>query len=555
MSKKTQPQPEEPTVEMNPKEPKKATQMIVVGNNTEVLKQYPDNHFDSIVTDAPYGLGKEPNANELLQAWVTHGYLEIKGKGFMGKEWDAFVPQPIFWKEVFRVLKHGGHVVCFFGTRTYDYGCMAIRLAGFEIRDQISYIYGSGFPKSMDISKQINKMNGVEFEEKPASGVGFMNKEGKGGYNITKNQLIQKGESSEEAKQWDGWGTALKPAQECIVLARKPMEKGLNVTQNILKWGTGGLNIDLSRIASSEEIMNHSRSSESAVSKGKYGDSKEQETHQTNGQKLGRFPANIILSHHPECECLGYKKVKGSNCTPDSIGKGRDGDHTNGIYGAKASKVSTSHTDADGMEIVEEWNCHNDCPVKILDDQSGVKTSGKVTSDKDAYEGESNTGFLRGKTNQDNQYGDTGSASRFFYIAKASKSEKNFGLDNFEEKEGGGMSVTKDKTLLTGSGNERNNLMKNFHPTVKPIKLMQYLVRLVTPEGGIVCDPFVGSGTTGCACKIDGFNFVGIDITPEYAPIAQARIDAYVEEREFIDECKIFDSMKDVIPNQLNLFE
>ncbi|MCX8482118.1 MAG: DNA methyltransferase [Crocinitomicaceae bacterium] len=196
---------------------------ILNGDSLEVLKTFPDNHFDSVVTDPPYGLGKEPNAEEMLQAWITSGYLEVKGSGFMGKEWDAFVPQPIFWKEVFRVLKPGGHIVAFFGTRTYDWGVMAMRLGGFEVRDCIQWIYGSGFPKSHNISKAINKLDGVEFEEKTASGVGFMNPDNEE-WNVTKNQLIQKGESSEQAKQWEGWGSALKPAHEDLVLARKPFQ-------------------------------------------------------------------------------------------------------------------------------------------------------------------------------------------------------------------------------------------------------------------------------------------------------------------------------------------
>ena len=131
---------------------------IINGNSYDELKKFPDNYFDSVVTDPPYGLGKEPNAEEVLKAWVEVGYLEVSGTGFMGNSWDSFVPQPLFWKEVFRVLKHGGHVVSFFGTRTYDWGVMAMRLAGFEIRDSLQYMYGSGFPKSHNISKAIDKM-------------------------------------------------------------------------------------------------------------------------------------------------------------------------------------------------------------------------------------------------------------------------------------------------------------------------------------------------------------------------------------------------------------
>ena len=179
-------------------------QIVINGDNIELLKNYPDNYFDSVVTDPPYGLGKEPNAEELMKDWIEKGYHEISGTGFMGKEWDAFIPQPIFWKEVYRVLKHGGHILSFFGTRTYDWGVMSMRFAGFEVRDCIQWLYGSGFPKSHNISKAFNKIDGVEFEEKPAEGVGFMKPDSED-WNVTKNQLIQKGESSENAKLWDGW--------------------------------------------------------------------------------------------------------------------------------------------------------------------------------------------------------------------------------------------------------------------------------------------------------------------------------------------------------------
>lgn len=163
---------------------------IELGNNIDLLKAYPDNYFDSVVTDCPYGLGKEPNALKLFQDWIDHGYHEIKGKGFMGKSWDAFVPQPLFWKEVFRVLKPGGYVLAFFGTRTYDWGTLAIRLAGFEIRDMILWIYGSGFPKSLNIGKQIDKMAGVEREIIGTKKTWADNKKSKDGMRIAKNTFV-----------------------------------------------------------------------------------------------------------------------------------------------------------------------------------------------------------------------------------------------------------------------------------------------------------------------------------------------------------------------------
>ena len=516
---------------------------IHTGNNLESLKSYPDNYFDAIVTDPPYGLGKEPDATEMLKAWIETGYLEVKGSGFMGKEWDAFVPQPIFWKEVFRVLKHGGHVLSFFGTRTYDWGVMSMRLAGFEIRDQIAWCYGSGFPKSHNISKAIDKMYGAEreivgekirgdIEKAKQNGSGYLsdpankNNEKQFGYGT---ELITKA-STEEAKQWDGWGSALKPAIEPIVLARKPLEKGLSIAENVLKWGTGAINIDGCRINTNDDLAKNYKSvRKSDDEMGERGykmgfrQGKDSIAEATESTSLGRFPANIILTHHPECECIGTKKVKGSNCSPEDIGKG-DGENMFGIKG----KITASHTDENGEETVEDWDCHEDCPIKIMDEQSGFTQSQK------SMRGEGGGGDkvqqLNYRKNTLRGHSDKGGASRFFYVAKASKAERNKGLEHFEEKRMEGRDQGQDERSVAFKA--RPTPMANIHPTVKPIKLMQYLVRLITPPNGIVLDPFMGSGTTGVACKLEGFDFVGMEQDAEYSKIAQARIENYVEEKE-----------------------
>jgi site-specific DNA-methyltransferase (adenine-specific) len=508
------------------------TQKVFHGNNIELLKSYPDNSIDSIVTDPPYGLGKEPNPTEMLEAWLKYGYMEVKGGGFMNAEWDSFVPQPIFWKEAFRVLKHGGYVVSFFGTRTYDWGVMAMRLAGFEIRDQLQWIYGSGFPKSMDIEKQIDKIEGNErkivgvspnqhdFTNNTAS---MMNKS---------NQKNPKRQSlalpiTEGNSEWEGWGTALKPANEPIVLARKPNEKGLNITENVLKHGTGGININASRVPTSETITNHSRSKTSSVSKGVYSSSSEQETHQTSGQKEGRFPSNVIFTHHNKClETLIRKE-----------------DNT----------------------IESNYTCHECCPVKVLDEQSGTLVSGTMTNNHKSTTDSSPNGIY-GKFGTDakiSEYeGSVGGASRFFYVAKASQVERNFGLDNFEKQSAGSLNFRNPSA--SGRSEDAESVEKmggltqarsNFHPTVKPVKLMQYLVRLVTPPNGVCLDPFSGSGTTGVACKIDGFNYIGMEQGAEFCEISQKRIDTFVEEKVFIDECKIFSSKKDEDLNQMSIFD
>jgi len=514
---------------------------VINGDNIEALKQYPDNYFDAVVTDPPYGLGKEPNAAELMKDWIEHGYHEVGGSGFMGKEWDAFVPQPIFWKEVFRVLKPGGHVLAFYGTRTYDWGVMSMRFAGFEVRDCIQWLYGSGFPKSHNIALALDKKDGIIGNRGKAINVG-----GKGDRKdiqtsvSNSNGTLQPSYKSDN--KWEGWGSALKPANEPIVLARKPLEKGLSIAENILKWGVGGINIDASRIGTNDDLNGGQYLGEN--NKINDGHTIFTDTSKTKGefkQPQGRFPANIILTHHEDCVCKGTKKVKGSNSKPQDIGKGRDGDFTNGIYGAKQSKVATSHTDIEGNEEVEDWDCHEYCPIRLLDEQSGITKSGKVKEDKSSYNGHSNTSFLRGNSNSQNQHGDKGGASRFFYVAKASKSERNKGLDDFEEKPLAFSNQAKaelkrgnadyDGGDAKGHGNSIRHL-KNFHPTVKPIKLMQYLVRMITPPNGIVLDPFVGSGTTGIACKLEGFEFVGIEQDAEYAKIAAARINNYEDENK-----------------------
>jgi site-specific DNA-methyltransferase (adenine-specific) len=296
-----------------------------------------------------------------------------------------------------------------------------------------------------------------------------MNENGDGGYNITKNHLIQKGESSKRAKEWEGWGSALKPAVEPIVVCRKPLEKGLSIAENVLKWGVGGINIDGCRVG--EEVAKE----------------------YTSQDTQGRFPANIILTHHPECECKGFKKVKPLNGSGKASEKG--GGFSKGMFGdGKSDNIGGGFVDENGEENVENWNCHPDCPCYIMDRQSGESKS----SDK-KYDGkDTNTKFGQIKSSKrERGYRDKGGASRFFYQAKASKSERNRGLEGFA----------------------------NNHPTIKPVKLMQYLVRLVTPPNGLVLDPFCGSGTTGIACRLEGFNFVGMEREEDYAKIAQARID------------------------------
>jgi site-specific DNA-methyltransferase (adenine-specific) len=383
----------------------------------------------------------------------------------MGKSWDStgIAYSVKMWDEALRVLKPGGHLLAFSGSRTYHRMAVAIEDAGFEIRDQIMWVYGSGFPKSMDVSKAIDKQAGVEREV-----VGQTMHARKGVAEAEDRSTVAAGAygearlgdvtvpATDKAKQWAGWGTALKPAHEPIVLARKPLIG--TVATNVIIHGTGALNIDGSRIGTDEVITNHSRSADSAISKGKYGDSVKQETHQTEGQALGRWPANFIHDGSDEVVEL-FPDTNGR------IGNTQYGSGTNTIYG-------TFNTDPN--------------PVG----SNGVA--------------------------------DSGSAARFFYCAKASKKDRNEGLDDFVEKPAGSLNMRTDEHSIVNKMNTKP--AKNFHPTVKPTELMRYLVRMITPPNGVVLDPFMGSGSTGKAAVLERFSFIGIDQSADYIEIATARI-------------------------------
>ena len=631
---------------------------VINGNNIDILKQYPDNYFDAVVTDPPYGLGKEPNAEELMKDWIEKGYHEVKGGGFMGKEWDAFVPQPIFWKEVFRVLKHGGHVVSFFGTRTYDWGVMAMRFAGFEVRDCIQWLYGSGFPKSHNISKAIDKMYGAEREVVGTKTTGTMNNKGgasvnKEGWDIGQKEVEVTIPATDQAKQWEGWGSALKPAHKDIVLARKPLEKGLSIAENVLKWGTGAINIDGCRVGTNGEKI------DSHITKGQpfLRNSDEYEQIDRTSHSKGRFPANLILScscenedeHHEDCpikildEQSGESKSTGGrignkNGAYSGIGangftteykKGDAGfgdkggasrffqqcnfeendilfcylcaksinkelweSNYNNVLNVKQTLRNTKQTKEhialkNVTQILKEKADHlvksveNLCPLCVTNFVQQVVEINNLDSKKEQLnlirdftqdykkctllqslvfyvETMENIDTTPTTQNLLRLFGyalivienyiskdikekeeQKSEQNRFIYQPKASKSERNKGLEGFEEKTSGSLNFrnpsSSGRSEEAPSVKDMGGLTEkrtNFHPTVKPIKLMQYLSRLITPPNGIVLDPFCGSGTTGIACKIEGFNFIGIEQDLEYSKIAEARINNYMKNKQ-----------------------
>jgi site-specific DNA-methyltransferase (adenine-specific) len=370
---------------------------------------------------------KRPNVGPTNKGGRGH-----KAAGFMGKQWDggdiAFRPE--LWAEVLRVLKPGAHFVAFSGSRTYHRMACAIEDAGFEIRDQIMWLYGSGFPKSHDVGKGFDKAAGAEREvvgvdqhaaKRPAGRANTY--KGADEYRLGSDANIT-APATDLARQWDGWGTALKPAHEPIVLARKPLIG--TVAANVARHGTGAINVDGCRIAGEPvPVMATNGGCKMAFT------DRPQEVHRVSMSTAGRWPANVC--HDGSDEVLeAFAKF----AAPGQQGRARtDGsEQGNGVYGA-----------------------------------------------------------LRHVTNMPEPRGDTGTAARFFYEAKASKAERGAG---------------------------------NTHPTVKPLALMRWLCRLVTPPGGTVLDPFLGSGSTAIAACQEGFSCIGIEQSAEYMTIARARIAA-----------------------------
>ena len=411
---------------------------IICGDCLDVMAAMPDNSVDSIVTDPPYGLA------------------------FMGKNWDKGVPGEAFWVEALRVAKPGAHILAFGGTRTYHRLAVAIEDAGWEIRDMIQWVYGSGFPKSLDVGKAIDKAAGAEREVvgNTRSGISSRSRVGAfiGGVAVEEMKHIDiTAPATPDAQKWDGWGTALKPANEPLCLARKPF-KG-TVAANVLQWGTGGINIDGCRVELNGDDTSRTASpcSESKDRKTNFNASKLTGT-VNNSWSKGRFPANFIHDGSEEVLAL----------FPYSISRAGNPNRCN-------------------------------------------------------HKPNGNTYFSNKTVGQ--EHNDSGSAARFFYCAKASASERNMGLSNLDD------TTTTDgrKKDIDNPFQRGKTIRKNGHPTVKPLSLMRYLCRLITPPGGVVLDPFSGSGTTLIAAKQEGFGYIGIELSEEYVEIAEARLSAVTD--------------------------
>jgi DNA modification methylase len=444
---------------------------LMLGDCLERLKELPDNSVDSVVTDPPYGLS------------------------FMGKKWDYDVPSVEIWAECLRVLKPGGHLLAFAGTRTQHRMAVRIEDAGFEIRDMIAWVYGSGFPKSLDISKAIDKAAGVEREvlgtvdprgtfdgrERNSAAINknWRNAEGRDDVrDLNKKDITAP--ATEAAQQWQGWGTALKPALEPITVARKPLIG--TVAENVLAYGTGGLNIDGCRVATEDKLSGGHASGGQQMTGGwerpwmkdpdaVAANAERSRQSVAKAEELGRWPANLI--HDGSDEVVGLFPTTTSGAMKSGTQRAAQDQPGSVCYGTFGGNATTKPIEAS-----------------------------------------------------------SGSAARFFYCAKASKRDRDEGLEWFEEKavaQKYGLKTSVDGREGRSEGNRMNTARANSHPTVKPTDLMRYLCRLVTPPGGVVLDPFMGSGSTGKAAMLEGFQFIGIERDPEYMEIARARIHAALQ--------------------------
>lgn len=470
--------------------------IIYHGDCVEKMREMPENSVDSVVCDPPYFLR------------------------FMGRNWDS-APTPkqqqeqheAWAREALRVLKPGGYLLAFGGTRTHHRLACAIEDAGFEIRDTLQWVYASGFPKSHNIQKALEKQG-----------------------------------EHEAAEKYAGWGSALKPAHEPIVCARKPLSEK-NLAQNVMRWGTGGLNIDQSRVRSSEPIASHRGTGNGVAMQGNVAENGWKQPYQKgdagehNTQTSGRFPSNLLLSHAPGCIRTGSKRVKPGNGSGNT-GKRNGKNGYDGGWGAY-EEIWGTYNGPDGKEEVAAYECESSCPVRLMDEQSGPSPRGGKPQTRNRQNGATwaLTETVDYQPYADTMSGDSGpsrffqqflpepdTTPGFFYSPKASRAERNKGLEGMPEKETGlrenGRFNSGGRSLVEGEWVETGSTPKpkaNTHPCVKPVALLSYLLRLVTPPNGTTLDPFAGSGSTGVAALSEGFNAILIEQDEEYCNIAQAR--------------------------------
>ena len=441
---------------------------IKQGDVREVLAGMEAETYSGAFCDPPYAL---TGSHGQRSPQYSEGGKARSGEtvvGFMGMRWDSDLPSVETWREVYRVLKPGAFLFAFGGTRTHHWLMCAIEDAGFEVRDCMMWLYGSGFPKSLDISKAIDKAADAEREDRGSGGYsvpiaghnGFVS----GSKQCGRMDARLTAPATDAAKLWDGYGTALKPAYEPIIVAMKPCEAGSGFARNALAHGVAGLNIEAGRIA---------------VSMGQ--------------NPAGRWPANLILSHTPECRMVGTAKVRSTRARATKrSGTDKGAQYCGGYSGQE--DVTIGYGDVDGKETVKRWDCVPECPVRMLDEQSGESRSPKTyVRNADGF-GKTSYGFGEPAGRLSQNFGDQGGASRFFYCAKASASERGAG---------------------------------NGHPCVKPLDLCRYLAKLILPPGddAKLLVPFSGSGSEMIGAREAGWKHItGIEMSAEYIEIAERRL-------------------------------
>ncbi|HEY3363890.1 MAG TPA: DNA methyltransferase [Symbiobacteriaceae bacterium] len=571
----------------------------------DIMPTLPPESFDSLVTDPPAGV------SFMGKAWDSHSkYVPKSEKGRAVLEslqvlalepWEAgFVAFTADWAtEALRLLKPGAYGVVWALPRTADLTGLGLRAAGFEIRNSIQHLFGSGFPKSLDVSKAIDFMLFTEWlmEHRPKAirwakrlwtsvpkdrwawkwcviattvwgppvgkrfVIGFREQRnpyiGSDGLQFQSapdyagQQEAITAPGSPEAAKWEGFGTDIKPSQEQWLLVRKPPSED-TVAENLLKHGVGALNIDGCRIKTQPgESLDGGRTSSDSDGWDRPWKHDEEAMEAANerigrnvakAESLGRFPANLVLTHHADCRRAGTKTVKGGSGWAQTGGSTSKGGILNPDQPIGTRKWDGDRADENGMETVEAWECAGGCPVLELDRQSGQSASRKGQPRASAQPG---NGY--GMTHTGAEYEDQGGASRFFpqfawepediqtaiflYAAKASRSERNRGCEALEEKPLNWSSGEANPGTFQAEGTKR--AARNFHPTIKSVGLMRWLVRLVTPPGGKPLDPFGGSGTTAKAAEAEGFDCTLIERDPDYVRIAKARVGADIEQPKF----------------------
>lgn len=572
-----------------------------LGDCLATLRGMADNSVDAVVSDPPYGLSQHTPAEvlECLKAWLAGEVYQPKGKGFMGAAWDAWVPGPEVWRECLRVLKPGGHVLAFAGTRSMDLMSMAIRLAGFELRDAVGYAhdgggapllawcFGSGFPKSHNVSKAIDREAGAEREVVGGRFYAYADSSrasnkaighGLTGCNIANpggflgSQIPITAPATEAARQWAGFGTALKPAWEPIILARKPLEG--SVAANVRAHGTGAMNIDGCRVG--EGVLRSTGSGKRDREDG-WG----MQGGVMGGSDAGRWPANLI--HDGSDEVLaGFPQAPGaqgvvtgkepSTSTRNNLGlygeraasipRGDTGSAARFFYCAKASRKDRNEGFDSFVEVTIEWSqslesnaWENEArKVQLLVDteQSHPRATVVFGAQNNSATEWSTMLFGSGTTGQSQQGLTSTTKTRtscttpleiLSFCQSSITNESTRDASSGEVSCGSLAGTAEQSTLLITTTNEQMasalgaehaaspmrlrisaSAAKSGHPTVKPVDLMAYLCRLVTPPGGTVLDPFMGSGSTGKAAMREGFRFIGCELSPEYLDIARARI-------------------------------